>query len=211
MLVVKALLVFILSYIIGSLPTAYLAGKFYRGIDIRKYGSGNIGATNVFRVLGKTPGIIVLIIDIFKGVIGTALIPHLFGLREVIFYVLAGLAAVSGHNWTVFLQFKGGKGMATSLGVLIGLTIKITAIRPVLLSSVVIWSIIFLLSGYVSLASLVSSVCLPILMVALTGSFELIVLGIIFAIFVVLRHRLNIKRLLAREEHHFSLFSRHKK
>jgi len=211
MLLVKIIFCLAISYLIGSLPTAYIAGRFTRGIDIRKYGSGNIGATNVFRVLGKTPGIIVLIIDIFKGVVAIAIIPGIFGLHEVMAYVLAGLAVVSGHNWTVFLQFKGGKGMATSLGVLIGLTIQIAAIRPVLLLSVAIWSIVFLLSGYVSLASLVSAVCLPVLMVVLTASFELTFLGIIFSVFIVLRHRANIKRLLAKEEHRFNIFPRNKK
>ena len=200
----KVILGLALSYLIGSIPTAYIFGKLYRGIDIRQYGSGNIGATNVFRVLGKAPGIIVLLIDISKGIVATALISSLLGLNQVIFYVLLGLAAVIGHNWTIFLQFKGGKGMATSLGVLIGLTIKIALIRPVLIVSILIWLIVFLSSGYVSLASIISAVILPILMVALTQSFELTVLGIIFCFFVVLRHRPNIKRLISKEEHRFN-------
>ncbi len=204
LLLVKIFFGVIAAYLIGSIPTAYIFGKLYRGIDIRQYGSGNIGATNVFRVLGKAPGIVVLVLDVAKGVIATALIPRIFGLEQMLIYVLLGLAAVSGHNWTVFLNFKGGKGMATSLGVLIGLTISIAAIRPVLAWSVAIWLAVFLFTGFVSLASVVAAVVLPVLMVMLTTSFELIFLGIIFCIFIVLRHRPNIKRLLAREEHRFS-------
>ena len=204
MLILKIVLSIIVSYLIGSIPTAYITGKLYRGIDIRQYGSGNIGATNVFRVLGKIPGIIVLVIDIAKGLVATAFVANLFGLTQVFSYVLVGLAVVSGHNWTVFLKFKGGKGMATSLGVLIGLTIKIALIRPVLLISVALWAILFLLSGYVSLASIVSCATLPFLMIFLTWSLELTILGIIFAIFVVVRHRANIRRLLAGEEHRVS-------
>ena len=207
----KTIFLIALSYLVGSLPTAYIAGKLCRGIDIRKYGSGNVGATNVFRVLGKVPGIIVLSIDILKGVLAVAFIPGVLGLTEIFSYVLAGLAVVSGHNWTVFLQFKGGKGMATSLGVLIGLTIKIAAIRPVLLLSIALWGILFLSSGYVSLASLVSAVCLPVVMAVFTSSLELVLLAIIFSVFIVLKHRPNIKRLLSSEEHRFNVFPRNKK
>lgn len=204
LLLIKLVLALVTAYLVGSIPTAYIVGKLYRGIDIRQYGSGNIGATNVFRVLGKTAGIMVLLMDIAKGTIATTLIPQLFGLNQIMCYVLLGLAAVSGHNWTIFLNFKGGKGMATSLGVLIGLTITIAAIRPVLGLSVLVWLSVFLLTGYVSLASIISAVVLPIFMVLLTASFELMALGIVFCIFIVLRHRPNIKRLLAREEHRFS-------
>ena len=211
MLLIKLLASLLLAYLVGSIPTAYIFGKLFRGIDIRQYGSGNIGATNVFRVLGKGPGIIVLLFDIAKGVVATALVPQLFHLNQTLFFVLLGLAAVAGHNWTIFLSFKGGKGMATSLGVLIGLTITIAAIRPVLGFSVLIWLAVFLSTGYVSLASVISACILPVLMVMLTSSFELIMLGIIFCIFIVLRHRPNIKRLLAREEHRFYFLSRKKK
>ena len=208
LLPIKIVLSLITAYLIGSIPTAFIFGKIYRGIDIRQYGSGNIGATNVFRVLGKVPGIIVLVVDVAKGVVATALVADIFGLDRIILYVLLGLAVVSGHNWTIFLQFKGGKGMATSLGVLIGLTVKIALLRPVLILSVIVWLVVFLSSGYVSLASLAAAVCLPFLMVVLTGSFELIILGIVFTVFVVLRHRPNIRRLLLKEEHRFNIFSR---
>lgn len=189
----------ILSYLIGSIPTAYILGRLYKRIDIRKHGSGNVGATNVFRVLGKGPGIIVLIIDIFKGVIPVVWVSDVLGFNEVWQRILMALAVVCGHNWTIFLQFKGGKGIATSLGVLIGLTIKIAIIRPVLLGTIVIWLIAFLITGFVSLASIVASLALPLLMLR-TNRFELILLGVIFCIFVVIRHRPNIKRLMAGQE-----------
>ena len=190
----------IASYFIGSIPSAYLFGKIYRGMDIRQHGSGNIGATNVFRVLGKGPGIIVLILDILKGVMVVTLIADLLGLTEIFLRILLAIAVVVGHNWTIFLNFKGGKGIATSLGVLMGLAIKIAAIRPVLFSTVLIWLICFLATGFVSLASVVAATILPIIMVITNQSTGIICLGTIFCIFVVLRHRANIKRLLSGQE-----------
>src|SRR3989338_4435021 len=169
----KVLLAIAISYLIGSIPTAYIFGKWYKGIDIRQHGSGNAGATNVFRVLGKWPGIIVLTLDILKGIVAVVVIGDLFGLTQVWPIILLGVAGVAGHNWTVFLNFKGGKGIATSLGVLIGLTIKIAAIRPVLFMTVVIWAVCFIVSGFVSLASIVAATILPILMVATNQSFEI--------------------------------------
>ncbi len=197
---VKIVLSLIASYLIGSIPTAYLFGKIYKGIDIRQFGSGNVGATNAFRVLGKIPGIIVLIVDMAKGLVATTLVADLSGLQGNIYYVVLGLTVVAGHNWTIFLRFKGGKGIATSLGVLIGLTIKIVSIRPVLGLSVFIWLAVFLSTGFVSLASVMASFLLPILMVVFSQSFEVTALGVILCIFVVFRHKTNIKRLLSGEE-----------
>lgn len=188
------------SYFLGAVPTAYIFGKLYKGIDIRQHGSGNVGATNVFRVLGKGPGIIVLVLDVLKGTLAVTVVADFFGLTQVFHRILLALVVVSGHNWTVFLNFKGGKGIATSLGVLIGLTLKIAAIRPVLLGAVLIWLVSFLASGFVSLSSIVAGVFLPLLMVLTGQSIELIVLGTIFCVFVVLRHRPNIRRLLRGQE-----------
>ncbi len=210
MLLLKAILSLIFCYLIGSIPSAYIAGKLCRGIDIRQYGSGNIGATNVFRVLGKVPGVIVLLADVAKGFVAVVFVTGILQLNQITFYVLAGLAVVCGHNWTVFLNFKGGKGIATSLGVLIGLTVQIASIRPVLLIVLALWLAVFLSSGYVSLSSLIATVALPFLMVFLTASLELTILGIIFAVFVVVRHRPNIRRLLSGEEHRFHLFKKRK-
>ena len=195
------LLGILISYLIGSIPSAYLYGKFLKGIDIRQHGSGNVGATNVFRVLGKWPGIIVLVLDILKGVVAVVLVFDALGLTGVFERIVLAVAVVSGHNWTIFLKFKGGKGIATSLGVLIGLTIRIAAIRPVLLATILVWLACFLPTGLVSLASIVASVALPIIMLLTNQSIEIVCLGVTFAIFVVLRHRPNIKRLLTGTEH----------
>ena len=121
---------FAAAYIIGSIPTAYIFGRVLKGIDIREYGSGNIGATNVFRVIGKAPGIIVLIIDALKGLICVTYLAAGFlylapVTRPELYRILVGLSAIAGHNWTLFLKFKGGKGVAASAGVAIGLIPKI--------------------------------------------------------------------------------------
>ena len=191
----KLVLALWISYFLGAIPTAYIAGRLLKGIDIRKHGSGNVGATNVFRVLGKWPGIVVLVLDILKGVLAVTIVGDIFGLTEVGQRVLLALVVVAGHNWTVFLDFKGGKGIATSLGALIGLTIKIVFIRPVLFFTLLIWLVVFLSTGFVSLASIIAAVFLPIIMALTSQAFPLVVLGAIFCVFVVARHRPNIKRL----------------
>jgi len=189
-----------LAYVIGSIPMAYIFGKLLKGIDIRQHGSGNIGATNVFRVLGKGPGATVLILDILKGVLAVVVIPDLLGLTQVFHYVLLALVVVCGHNWTIFLKFKGGKGIATTFGVLIGLTVKMSVIRPVLLGVIFVWLACFLITRIVSISSILAATCLPIIM-ALTGQdIAIICLGIIFCVFVVLRHKANIKRIFAGQE-----------
>lgn len=190
----------LISYLIGSIPTAYIFGKLNKGIDIREHGSGNSGATNVFRVLGKKPGIIVLILDILKGVLPVVIVADALGSTQVIERILFAVCAVCGHNWTIFLKFKGGKGIATSLGVLIGLTIKIASIRIVLILTVLSWLVSFAITGIVSLSSIIAGTLLPIVMVFTGQSFEIICLGVVFCIFVTLRHRPNIKRLLSGKE-----------
>lgn len=190
----------ILAYLTGSIPTAYIFGRMSKGIDIRRYGSGNVGATNVFRVLGKGPGTAVLMLDILKGAIAVAVVPDMLGLTGVLHRVTLALAVVCGHNWTVFLKFKGGKGVATAFGVLIGLTFRIAVIRPVLLWTLLVWLACFLITRIVSVASIAAATGLPIIM-ALTGQeITVVCLGIIFCIFVVLRHKANIKRLFAGQE-----------
>lgn len=199
-LLLKGAIAFIVSYLIGSIPTAYIFGRLLKKIDIRKHGSGNVGATNAFRILGKGPGTAVLLIDVFKGAIVTSLVANLFGLNDPLMRVLLGIVVVCGHNWTIFLNFKGGKGIATSLGVLVGLTIAIASIRPVVLYTFLSWILTFLISGYVSLASIVASVVLPFLALLFPQPFAVIMLAVILCIFVVFRHRPNISRLLQNKE-----------
>lgn len=199
-LLLKIALAVVVSYLIGSIPTAYIFGRVLKGIDIRKHGSGNVGATNAFRILGKGAGSAVLLIDVAKGAVVTSLVADLFGLHDPLMRVFLGLVVVCGHNWTVFLNFKGGKGIATSLGVLIGLTIAIASIRPVVLYTFLSWVVVFLITGYVSLASMIASVTLPLLALIFPQPFAVVMLAVILCVFVVLRHRPNITRLLQNKE-----------
>jgi acyl phosphate:glycerol-3-phosphate acyltransferase len=204
-ILLPAALSLIIAYFIGAIPTGFWAGKMLKGIDIREHGSKNMGATNVMRVLGKGPGIVVLLIDILKGILPLTVVPNLLGITDPLVLVFIGAAAVAGHNWTIFLGFKGGKGVATSLGVLIGLAIQISGIRPVLLIVVGIWIVVFGSTGFVSLASILAATALPILMVTYNAPFPIKVLSILLCVFIVLRHRSNISRLLKGQENRFKL------
>jgi len=190
----------LVSYLLGSLPTAFLVGKIYKGLDIREHGSGNVGATNTFRVLGRGAGILVLAIDILKGILPVTLIADAVHCDPVAWRVLLGILAVVGHNWTVFLRFQGGKGMATSLGVLIGLAIVLPALGWVLLICLLTWSAMFFSTGYVSLASMVASILFPFAMMATGQPAALTLYSIVLCLFVVLRHRANLRRLMKGEE-----------
>ncbi|HAH21165.1 MAG: acyl-phosphate glycerol 3-phosphate acyltransferase [Omnitrophica WOR_2 bacterium GWF2_43_52] len=195
----------LLSYLVGSIPTAYIFGKIAKGIDIRKYGSGNVGATNAFRVLGKRMGISVLALDALKGVVCVAGIAD-YCLKlgapvdELVLRVLCGVAAVVGHSLTIFLRFKGGKGMATTLGVLIGLALKFPALKLILLAEVLLWLIVFMLSKIVSLASIVSAVFFPIFFIILKQPLPLISASLCLSSFIIIRHKPNIIRMLQNKE-----------
>ena len=182
----------IFAYLIGSMPTGLLFGRLLKGIDIREYGSGNIGATNVFRVVGKIPGIIVLIIDILKGFAPVAAIPHLVNvpISKGLFSVLLGAAAISGHNWTIFSRFKGGKGVATGAGVFL-------ALNPIAVGiTLVLFFVLVALTKYISLGSVCSAVILPVLLMLFKSPLEYTLFGLIMGLIVIWRHKENIKRLL---------------
>ena len=198
----------VLSYLVGSFPTAYVMGRMLKGIDIRQHGSGNVGATNALRALGKGPGLAVLLIDILKGALAVVALGSFLSLDGIVECVLLGIAVVCGHNWTVFLRFKGGKGIATSLGVLIGLAIKFSVLRPVLLMTLLVWAVTFALSRTVSLSSLTAALALPCLMMLTGQVIEIVALGWIFCVFVFLRHWPNIKRLVRGEERKIQLSSK---
>ena len=200
------LILIIIAYIIGSIPTSIIAGKLFRGIDIRDYGSHNPGATNTFRVLGKKIGITVGLIDIFKGFFAvyflTRLIPAVDGFTPEIWMICAGIAVVSGHVWTVFADFKGGKGVGTAFGVFLGLAPLASLI------TLVIWCLMVFSTGYVSLGSISAAVILPLLVIVLgfiRGNFSipLTFISVIVGILVIVRHRANISRLLKGEENRF--------
>ena len=196
----------IAAYLIGSVPTSIIAGKLSRGIDIRDYGSGNPGATNTFRVLGKKIGITVGAIDIFKGFFAVFFLPVLIPLdnwsTEEIRRISAGLAVVAGHIWSVFAGFRGGKGVGTSFGVFLGL-VPIPS-----LITLAVWCALTFSTGYVSLGSVVSAVILPISVIVegiVRGHLSLPISGIaiILGFLVVVRHRSNISRLLGGKESRF--------
>ena len=194
----------IFSYLIGSIPTAYIFGKVFKGIDIRKHGSGNIGATNAFRVLGPAIGITVLALDALKGaacvVLAADFILKQQVVNELLIRVLCGVIAVLGHSFTIFLRFKGGKGMAAALGVLIGLSLKFSFLKIILLGEILIWLMVFLFSRIVSLASIVSAVIFPVFFIAFRQPWPLILMGLGLSIFIIARHKSNIYRLLRNQE-----------
>ena len=195
--------VFILSivsaYLIGSIPTGFLMTKIFMGTDIRGAGSKNVGATNVYRVAGKLPGLLTLIIDIVKGVIVVTVVAEFFYsyLPDVdyIFYkTLLGLIAIFGHIWPIFLKFKGGKGVATTIGVT-------GAIAPlVLLTSLIVWLIVFIPTKYVSLGSIAFGISLPISALIFNQPFYIVIFCVILCFINTYKHKDNIKRLLKREE-----------
>ena len=195
----------ILSYLIGSIPPAYLLGRLWKRIDIRKAGSGNIGATNALRVLGKKAGITILILDILKGIIpviflGDFIIARLASMSGEAIRIILGISCICGHNWTIFLRFKGGKGIATSLGVLLGLSLRIPGLNLVLGLVIGIWLIVLIISRIVSLASLLAGISLPIFMLVFRLSSVLVWASLVLCVMMVLRHRPNIKRLLQGKE-----------
>jgi len=197
----------ILAYLIGSVPTAVWIGRIFYKIDIRQEGSGNAGATNTIRVLGLKAGIPVLLIDIFKGWLAI-FIAHFFHDGRTIwpdlidFEIILAAAAVLGHVLPLYVGFKGGKGIATLLGIGFALYPYATLI------TIGVFALVLILSGYVSLGSIIAAVSFPITYIFVLGNYEyrsLIILAIGVAVFVPLTHRKNIKRLLKGEETKFKV------
>lgn len=199
----------VVAYLLGSIPSGFLAGKF-RGIDVRKEGSGNIGATNVFRLLGKRAGICVLLADAMKGWFAVAVVAELVALAfgppqmtpqsapsQAGLELAAGVAAILGHNYTCWLRFKGGKGIATSAGVLIGW------LPQAFLVVLAVWIVVFVASRYVSLASIVTAATLPIATWWFNGRPALIAITTGLSAMAIYKHRANIQRLLNGTEHRF--------
>jgi glycerol-3-phosphate acyltransferase PlsY len=185
------------AYLLGSIPTGFLMGKA-RGIDIRKTGSGNIGATNVLRILGKPAGIVVLVMDGLKGFASASWLPALilasFNLAESThrepLMIVGGLCAVLGHNYTCWLNFKGGKGIATSAGVLAAL------VPWSLVIILIIWIVLTFLTGFVSVGSIAASFALPFASWATRQSKTMILVSAIMGALAIYKHRANIQRLL---------------
>lgn len=178
----------IVAYLLGSIPNGLVFGKLIWQVDLREHGSHNIGATNAWRTLGKGPGFLIFLLDFFKGFISVWLGSVLAGTPMAM--VLAGICAIIGHSCSVFLKFKGGKGVATGLGVIVMLMPL-----PALIVFAV-WLLIVKISGYVSLGSIIAAALVPILAWLQGYAMEYIVFGLLAAAFVIVRHKANIIRLL---------------
>lgn len=216
------LVILILSYLVGSIPTSIIMSKWVKNIDIRNYGSGNAGGSNVFRVLGWKYGVSVILLDAMKGAIAVIFIARLyFGNFPfpnatpfddfTLVQFLAGIAAVIGHVWTIFAGFKGGKGIATALGFLI------TIITVDMLVAVGIFIIVVSISKYISLGSMLAAISIPVVMIVRENIFgvdiqsyhTLLIFSMAIAVLVVYTHRSNLTRLLNGNENKIS-FSKSK-
>jgi glycerol-3-phosphate acyltransferase PlsY len=197
---VSNILFLIGAYLLGSIPTAVWIGKYFYKIDVREYGSGNAGATNTFRVLGKRAGIPVLLIDVLKGFAAVCLAYLSHYTRNsnqlINLQLVLGIASLLGHIFPVFASFRGGKGIATLLGIIL-------AVHPyAALVSMSIFIVVLLISSYVSLSSMIAAVCFPVIVIGVfkTTAPSLIIFSILIAIMVLITHQKNIERLLRKEE-----------
>lgn len=183
----------LIGYLLGSVSFSLLAGKLLRGIDIREHGSGNAGATNTMRVLGKGPGIAVLVLDALKGVAAVWIATGLSG-GNPLFEVLAGICVIIGHNWPVFYGFRGGKGIATTVGVMATL-----AFVPTLIAGGIAIAVIAI-TRYVSLGSLLLTALLPLFIWIMHKPTEILALSLVLFVFAWVRHRSNIVKLATGKE-----------
>ena len=182
------------SYLLGSIPTGFLWGKA-RGIDVRAVGSGNIGATNVMRTLGKGPGVAVLLLDAAKGFLPVFLAPRLFTeVDHTALQILCCICVIAGHNLTCWLKFKGGKGIASSAGALL-------AFLPwPLLCALAVWLIVFAVWRYVSLASICAAAMIPVATWLIQRNVSLLIFTAVIGAVAIYKHKANIQRLLAGTE-----------
>ncbi len=195
------------AYLIGSVPTAVWIGKFFYGIDVREFGSGNAGASNTFRILGKKAGIPVMLIDILKGFLATNIVflikRYIPGTEGFVNFQLAlGVSAVMGHVFPVFAGFRGGKGIATLFGLLLAVHIQAALI------CIVIFLIVLIISRYVSLSSMVTGFAFPMLIVFYFNEpvKSMILFGMSITVLVLITHQKNIERLLKGKESKANLF-----
>jgi glycerol-3-phosphate acyltransferase PlsY len=191
-MLLSSLLLLAVGYLLGSMPNGYLAGRWLKGIDLRQCGSGSTGATNVLRNVGKAPALVVFLLDVGKGALAV-LLAKSFGLNDWV-QVLAGLAALAGHIWPVWLGWKGGKAVATGLGMFLGLA------WPVGLACFGLFMAVISISRIVSLSSVVAAIGLPVLMVLAGANGASISVSVVASVMVLWRHRSNIERLIAGTE-----------
>jgi acyl phosphate:glycerol-3-phosphate acyltransferase len=198
-------LLLLAAYLLGAFPSSYVIAKLTRGIDLRQHGSGNLGATNAFRVLGWKAATPVFILDIFKGWLPTFLFPRVDNHPAWEWALAYGAAAVIGHVFSVYVRFKGGKGVATSAGVFIALA------PTAILITTVVWGALLFITGIVSLASIIAAATLPVAVFFLGQPLEVLALAVALASFIIYAHRGNIRRLLRGEEASFRQKAKDKK
>lgn len=190
---VLAIISIILSYLIGAISFSFIIAKWLKGIDIRQHGSGNAGATNTLRVLGKGPAICVLMLDVGKGILAVWIGKWMGDVSPWI-PVICGIAAIAGHNWPIYFHFKGGKGIATMIGVMATL-----AFLPSLFAGIVGIAAI-VVTRYVSLGSLIFSALLPIMIIIMNRPHEILWASLLLCIFAFVRHRTNIVKIVQGKE-----------
>ncbi len=193
----SAIVWMIVSYFIGSLPTGYLVARIFKGIDIRKAGSGNIGATNVRRVMGQKWAVFVTVIDMLKGALALSVTANAMS-AEPLMLSLSAFSVVMGHNYPLWLRFKGGKGVATTYGTVFFLW-PLNSFAITLMSGA-IWYIVMKKTRYVSLASMLSILALPVFFMMLGSPWPFVILTFILSIFSIYRHGANVVRLLQGKE-----------
>lgn len=185
-------LVLLFSYMLGSIPNGLIFGRMIWKKDLRKFGSKNIGATNAWRVIGKPAGILIFLLDFLKGALSVFIAEIFVGSPAVM--VLAGLLAIIGHSFSAYLNFHGGKGVATGLGVIAVMIPKATLIV------FFVWLVVVLITRYVSLGSIIAALLVPILAFYFDSDFAFILFGFVAAIFIIYRHKENIARLVRGKE-----------
>ena len=189
----KIALIIISCYLLGSIPFGYIMGKLFKKIDIREFGSGNIGTANAFRILGPSLASLVLIGDIGKGIFSIYLVQY-SNIDNLLILTIAGLAVICGHDWSLFLGFKGGKGIATTFGVIFALnpTISILAL--------IVWGVVLITTRYVSLSSILAVISIFIFTILFKQPYEYIIFSAIILIIGIFKHKENIERLKSKKE-----------
>jgi len=186
-------LIIISCYLLGSVPFGYIVGKLFKKVDIREFGSGNIGTTNAFRILGPPLASLVLIGDVGKGIFSVYLVKYL-NMDSSLISAIAGLAVICGHDWSLFLGFKGGKGIATTFGV-------VFALNPIIsVLAVTVWGIVIITSKYASLSSICALISIFIFTIIFKQPYEYILFSAIIMILGIFKHKENIKRLKSGKE-----------
>jgi len=186
----------LLAYFIGAIPSSVWIGKKFYNLDVREHGSGNAGATNTFRVIGKKAGVIVLLLDILKAWFATAVLSSMANNQSIDYMLALGLVAVLGHVFPIYIGFRGGKGIASLLGVII-------AIHPLAsLYSIIVFITTLLISRFVSLSSILAACAFPVLIIVYFQNTHksLIIFSLMVAVLVIFTHKKNIERLFNKEE-----------